>query len=566
MADKFTLLEEIDDVLNFKFRNLNNFKEIADMLEVSSEFLHSILYKKRSYETFFIQKKSGGHREIKTPNNNLKLIQKKLAYILSLNYKMHKSAFGFIKNKSIIDNANLHINKRWVFNFDLEDFFHQFNQGRVIGLLRKYYKFNNTVAGILAEICCYENTLPQGAPTSPILSNILSFELDREFQKECRKYDCTYSRYVDDISISTNKFYFPKKLAYKNSQEETILGEISQTILDKTSFKVNQKKVYLRHETQHQNVTGLVVNEGVNVSRTYIKRIRATLHNLRVSNEEDGKNKFFLELSKHSSSRSQQFDMYAILKGKIQFVGQVKGKENQVFRKLATSFNQLDLPASVKPISILSSTEKKRCQNTYIVEVGYEIGEELFYYTGTAFYMKGVGIVSAAHTFKNYYDCKEYADSHHLYLINENKLTEKINITKKYIDYELDIAIFDIDTQLNTDDWGFEYSNSIIEGQSCVLLGYPRHIDGNTLNTEFGKITQKINQKCPNRFNKKTGTLGVEQTRFKISSDIYSGNSGGPILNDDDRVIAIAVKGYGDNAVEVNTVVPISDIFTYMLP
>ncbi|EJE2853840.1 RNA-dependent DNA polymerase, partial [Listeria monocytogenes] len=128
MTEKFTLLKEIDDVLIFKFRNLNNFKEIADMLEISPEFLHSILYQKKSYETFFIQKKSGGSREIKSPNNNLKIIQKKLAYILSLNYKMHKSSFGFIKNKSIIDNAKQHTNKTWVFNFDLKDYFHQFNQ------------------------------------------------------------------------------------------------------------------------------------------------------------------------------------------------------------------------------------------------------------------------------------------------------------------------------------------------------------------------------------------------------------------------------------------------------
>ncbi|MBF2638265.1 trypsin-like serine protease [Listeria welshimeri] len=565
MTEKFILLKEIDDVLIFKFRNLNNFKEIADMLEISPEFLHSILYQKKSYETFFIQKKSGGSREIKSPNNNLKIIQKKLAYILSLNYKMHKSSFGFIKNKSIIDNAKQHTNKTWVFNFDLKDYFHQFNQGRVIGFFRKYYKFNNVVAGVLTEICCYENTLPQGAPTSPILSNILSFELDREFQKECKKSNCTYSRYVDDVSISTNKFYFPKKIAYKDAQEEITLGEISQKILDKTGFEVNQSKVCLRHKTQHQYVTGLVVNEGVNVSRTYIKRIRAALNNLRTNNEIDGKEKFFIELSKHAHNRSQQFDMYSILKGQIHFVGQVKGKDNQVFRKLATSFNQLNLPVSTKPISILSATEKKRCQNTYIVEVGYENEEGIQCFTGSAFYMKGVGIVSAAHTFRDYYRWIEEAVNPFLYLTNENKPTEKIEITKRCIDYELDIAIFDIDSSEDTANWGFEYSNSIFEGQSCVLLGYPKHTEGNNLNTEVGRITQKLKQKYPDKFNKKTSDLGVEQTRYKISSDIYAGNSGGPILNNDERVIAIAVKGYGDNGTEVNTVVPVSDIFSYMI-
>lgn len=564
MDNKSILLNEIDDVLIFKFRNLNNFKEIADMLEISPQFLHSILYKRKSYNVFQIQKKNGGTREIKSPDNNLKIVQKKLAYIISLNYKMHRSSFGFIKKKSIIDNAKLHTNKKWVFNFDLKDFFHQFNQGRVIGLFKKYYKFNDSVAGVLAEICCHDNVLPQGAPTSPILSNILSFELDREFQNKCKKYNCIYSRYVDDITISTNKAYFPKKIARRDAKGEIVLGSVPQEIVDKADFQVNQSKVYLRHSSQNQHVTGLTVNEGVNVSRKYIKKIRAAIHNLRVHDEKEAQEKFFKEYLKNPISKKTDLNMYSVLKGRIQFVGQIKGKENSLFRKLAKEFNDLKLPKQVSPISILTALEKNRRRYCFIVEVGHQYGEEMYHYTGSAFYLKGVGLVSAAHTFKEYYENKEHADSHYMYVLNENKPDEKITIVKKHIDYALDIAIFEMQTKLRDNNEGFLYSATVNVGQRCVLLGYPKHFVGNTLNTEFGQINQELKEGLPDKYNVLTGELGIIQKRYKISAVIYAGNSGGPIIDEHENVIGIAVKGHGENGVEVNAFVPISDIFTYI--
>lgn len=563
-SGKSVLLNEIDDVLIFKFRNLNNFKEIADMLEISPAFLHSILYKRKSYDTFSVPKKNGGVRLIQSPNNNLKIIQRKLSYIISLNYKMHRSSFGFIKKKSIVDNAKLHTNKKWVFNFDLKDFFHQFNQGRVIGLFKKYYKFNDSVAGILAEICCHENVLPQGAPTSPILSNILSFELDREFQNKCKKYNCVYSRYVDDITISTNKAYFPKKIARRDTEGDIILGNLSQEIIDNTGFEVNQNKIYLRHSSQNQHVTGLTVNEGVNVSRRYIKKIRAMVHNLRVNGENEAQEIFFRSYMANKASGKQEMNMYAILKGKIQFVGQVKGKENSLFRKLAKEFNDLKLPKDVSPISILTPLEKNRRRYCFVVEVGHDYGDEMYHYTGSAFYLKGVGLISSAHTFKEYYENKEYADKHHMYVFNENNPTERICIIRKHIDYVLDIVIFDMETKLEVNREGFLYSSSVSVGQRCALLGYPKHSNGNTLNTEWGCITQELYMGISAKYNSRTGKLDDRQKRYKISASIYAGNSGGPLIDENEKVIGIAAKGYGENGVAVNTVVPISDIFTYM--
>ncbi|WP_159458286.1 reverse transcriptase domain-containing protein [Listeria sp. ILCC792] len=553
-------LKEIDEVLVLKFRNLNNFKEVADLLEISPQFLRDILYEKRKYSHFYISKKNGGEREIFSPVNNLKIIQKKLAYIFTLDYTPFKSSFGFVKKKSIIDNAALHTNKKWVFNFDLKDFFHQFNQGRVIGLFRRYFNFNNVVAGVLAEICCHQNILPQGAPTSPILSNMLCFEVDRELQKLCSSKQCTYSRYVDDITISSSKDYFPRLFAFKDGEGRMRLGRLLEEILRKTGFDVNQEKIYLRTPNQNQNVTGLTVNEIVNVNRNYVKRIRASIHNLKVNTEEAAREKFFIEYTKRKAHINPNANVYSILKGQIQFVAQVKGRENPVFKKLASQFNSLNLPSNINPISPLTRVEKFRRRNCFIVEISFEREGEFFCNTGSAFYLKKIGLVSAAHIFKDYFEHYDSAVKREIYIVNEVDRKHKIKINKKYIDYDLDIAIFNLDTTIDTMNWGFNRSDTIYENQKCILLGYPEDCNGNTLNTEFGKITQVISNSFPNKFNSIEQELGLTQIRYKISATIYGGNSGGPILDIHENVIGIAAKGTSDNGITINTFVPISDI------
>ncbi len=399
-------LRSDDASLISRFRNLKNFQDVAELLEVSPKFLYYILNIEKAYISFQIPKKNGGQRTIKSPSKNLKIIQKKLSYILTISSSLSKSAHGFIREKSIVTNAKLHVNKKWVLNFDLKDYFNQFNQGRVIGFFRSFYKFNNEVIGTLVAICCYENTLPQGAPTSPILTNILTYNLDKQMSTLCKKNKYFYSRYVDDITISTDKQQFQKSFIYYDNDEKLQIGTSINKILESTNFETNPAKTRLRISYQNQTVTGITVNEKLNINRKYIRKIRAILHNLKVNDDETAQKIFDKTYYIKHSKDAKKNNKYNIVKGMIEFVAQVKGREDNIFKKLANSFNKLELPENISEISNYSQIEKYHRENCFVIEIEYTLFGDPCGSTATAFLLKGIGVVTSAHTFKDYYDNK----------------------------------------------------------------------------------------------------------------------------------------------------------------
>src|SRR5699024_7070708 len=110
---------------------------------------------------------------------------------------------GFIPGKSIITNARIHRNKRLVVNIDLKDFFPSFHFGRVRGFFEKnkYFLLSREVSTIIAQLTCYKGSLPQGAPTSPIITNLICQILDYKLLKIAKKYKTDYSRYADDLTF-----------------------------------------------------------------------------------------------------------------------------------------------------------------------------------------------------------------------------------------------------------------------------------------------------------------------------------------------------------------------------
>jgi len=185
---------------------------------------------------------------------------------------------------SIITNANKHKNKRHVFNVDLQDFFPSINFGRVRGFLIKnaHFELDSKVATVIAQIACHDNELPQGSPCSPIISNLIGHLLDIRMANLAKKAKCTYSRYADDLTFSTNRKEFPEKLAIKKngSDNEWVSGKALKKEIKKVGFKINEKKTSLQHKTARQIATGLVVNKKVNIKREYYKQARSMCHAL----------------------------------------------------------------------------------------------------------------------------------------------------------------------------------------------------------------------------------------------------------------------------------------------
>ncbi|MCQ9186699.1 reverse transcriptase family protein, partial [Streptomyces sp. IBSBF 2953] len=148
-------------------------------------------------------------------------------------------------------------------------------------ITNKNFSLQPSVATVLAQIICYDNSIPQGSPCSPVVSNLIGHLLDIKLAKMASEMKCTYSRYADDLTFSTNKQQFPLELVSPgNSRHDWVVGERLERVIQKCGFKVNSRKTRLQYRDSRQDVTGLVVNEKVNVPTQYKRRARAMAHRL----------------------------------------------------------------------------------------------------------------------------------------------------------------------------------------------------------------------------------------------------------------------------------------------
>lgn len=293
-----------------KLKNAKDRKDFAELLGISLQTLTYCLYRLKTnnqYKTFSIPKKSGGERIINAPYGKLKMIQKKLSEYLqdceeeintayfsmnnthkkgkenlyriknqSLKTKEQTLSHGFERNRSILTNAHMHLGKRNVLNLDLKDFFDCFNFGRVRGFFIKNRNFSldSTIATLIAQIACYKNSLPQGSPCSPVITNLISHALDVRLAKLARKNSCTYTRYADDITFSTNKRIFPSDIATDENGVIFISKKLSSEI-NRAGFTINETKTRLQYKDSRQDVTGIIVNKTINTKVEYWKLARA---------------------------------------------------------------------------------------------------------------------------------------------------------------------------------------------------------------------------------------------------------------------------------------------------
>lgn len=282
------------------------FSMFEDLLESRPEFDTVVLKRKKCwpitdkhYRPFTIKKRNGTERELVTVDKNLQEIQSNLLIYLGNHHEVSKYAHGFVakdleskpsnknkkesladrlRNKGVITNALPHTNKKVVISLDLKDFFPSITFPRVMGLLKtKAFNYSNKEAAILATLICLPKSidskrgLPQGAPTSPIISNLLCKKLDCQLGKIAGKYDLTYTRYADDLTFSTNNL--------KRISANEIISRVTDCV-KRNGFVINNPKTKIMYSNQRQMVTGIVVNDGLNLPKNEVDAIRATLHNL----------------------------------------------------------------------------------------------------------------------------------------------------------------------------------------------------------------------------------------------------------------------------------------------
>ena len=300
---------------------------------------------KKRYTQFSIKKKSGGERIINAPVGGLKSILRSLNFVLQCVYEPHKAAMGFVREKSIVDNAKKHIGQPYVLNLDIKDFFHSFDRNRVkLGFMRKPFNLRQErepIAFLLASLCTHpfeidgkiKTVLPQGSPTSPTITNILLQDLDRRLTGLSNRFGLRYTRYADDITFSA---YYN---IYKN---EEFIKELKRIIEDDQKLVINPNKTRLQKSVYRQEVTGLIVNEKANVKRRYVKKIRQWLYFWEKYGYDKAQQIFINDyIADKGHVLKGKPNLINVLDGKLEYMKMVKSKDDSTYLKLQKRFKKL---------------------------------------------------------------------------------------------------------------------------------------------------------------------------------------------------------------------------------
>lgn len=331
-----------------KLQTCNSRSDLAKLLGYKPKALSYILFQVpdyKKYSEFEIKKKNGGVRLILAPIPQLKLLQSRLSGCLqNCMAEIEKEdgvkencaiSHGFHSGRSIFSNADVHKRRRWVFNLDLEDFFPSINFGRVRGyfIKNKNFALNTHVATVIAQIACHKNSLPQGSPCSPVISNLLGHMLDMRISRIAKKARCSYTRYADDLTFSCNKKTFPKGIAERSKTDASVWlpSDKLRHIIFSSGYKINPSKTRMQVCWSRQDATGLVVNAKVNIPREYVKTARAQCHKLITNGE----------LFQNEELWGQKVEVPyspAKLQGKLSHIFNIKGQEFD-FKRLKESPN-----------------------------------------------------------------------------------------------------------------------------------------------------------------------------------------------------------------------------------
>lgn len=267
--------------------------------------------------------------------------------ILKALYTPSDYAMGFTEGRSVVDNAKKHLGMNYVLNLDLKDFFPSIVQPRVWKRLQlKPFNFPVAVASAIAGLCSMKEiredadgkktehfVLPQGAPTSPIITNMICDKLDHRLSGLAKRFGLNYTRYADDITFSSMHNVYQKNGDF--------FVELYRIIADQ-GFTVNEKKTRLQKNGSRQEVTGITVSEKLNVTQKYVRDIRNILYLWDRYGYSVAYSKFFPKYKqKKGHVKKGNPDLVNVIDGKLMYLKMVKGEDDSVYKQLHEKFLKL---------------------------------------------------------------------------------------------------------------------------------------------------------------------------------------------------------------------------------
>lgn len=243
----------------------------------------------------------------------LKIVQKYILEKILIKIPCSKYSKAYIKNNSLKDNAKFHRKQRYILKIDLKDYFGNLKKDRVYDFFINL-GYAKDVSILLCNLCTLDGSLPQGAPTSPYLSNLLTINLDNDLFNYCRdNRELRYSRYADDITISGD--FNPKQVI------RDVIG-----IIKKNKLFVNYDKIAVIGQNKRQEVTGIVVNQKMQVSKAYRKKIRQEIYYIK---------KFGIEVHMKSQNINYPEDLERYVRnlaGRINYCLSVNNNDLEMFK------------------------------------------------------------------------------------------------------------------------------------------------------------------------------------------------------------------------------------------
>ncbi len=245
------------------------YRELSSLeldLGFSAKTLYAVSHSiNKHYRTTTIPKRNGGFRKLSVPDDILKLIQKSITEKLILPVGISKYAKAYYPSCSISKNAKPHINKKIVLNLDIFKFFDSISYITVKDKVFPSIVYAEPLRILLAILCYYHNGLPQGAPSSPAISNVIMYEFDELVGKWCESQGIAYTRYCDDMTFSGD------------FNPSTVISFV-RSELKKQGFLLNEQKTKIQRDGKRKSVTGVVVNEKLSVPVEYRRRLRQELY------------------------------------------------------------------------------------------------------------------------------------------------------------------------------------------------------------------------------------------------------------------------------------------------
>lgn len=297
------------------------------------------------YRQFEIKKKSGGVRQITAPRNaSFRYILYCLNIILKSIYTPSKYAMGFTEGRSVVLNADKHKGQNYVFNTDLKDFFPSIHQARVWKRLQLApFNFAPEIASVIAGMCSMKEVikgeneeettkyiLPQGAPTSPIITNMICDKLDHRLAGLAKRFGLNYTRYADDITFSSMHNVYQNEGAFRKELTRIITTQ---------GFSVNETKTRLQKKGGRQEVTGIIVSDKLNVTQKYVRDIRNILYIWDRYGYHVAYSKFFPKYKAEKGHiKKGNPDLISVINGKLLYLKMVKGDSDSVFLRLYEKF------------------------------------------------------------------------------------------------------------------------------------------------------------------------------------------------------------------------------------